>query len=124
MKVFDFYKKYGRMADVRELFQLWAVDRRVLRVDDPTLPTIDYIQDKRMEGKAIRDSWEVHGERGTEWTEMIEVANHFNYEADGCFYFVGAKLSRAVLLPSYEEVKSICKFVNKFDCMALKLVFG
>lgn len=58
--------------------------------------------------------WEVQGESGRDWTEMVEVAEHMNGDGDGYTYYVGSPYTAAVLKPSWREMKELADFAARF----------
>lgn len=111
----------GRVAGGNEQFQIYGANT-------------DYIEFAQAYAGTIinGDTFKVHGEIGTDWCEMVEVAWWMNQDRDGNTYFVGHPNTGVLLKPSWREMKWIASFHAKFpdskmsteELMAWSLMVG
>lgn len=93
----------GYVASSNAKFQVYGVDRDSIDIKDAEC------------GLAYVDgAFKVHGEVGTDWCEMVEVAWHLNQDGDGCLYFVGSTETGIILKPSWREIKWMANYASQF----------
>lgn len=92
---------WGMVAHPHTMFQIWGT------------PTPGILTPVGAKGVAPSELIKMVGEKGHDWTEMVEVASYINAAADGYVYYVGTELQGAVLKPSWREMRELAQFTSR-----------
>ncbi len=95
----------GHIASAGSHFQVYGVDKDRVNIVAG--------EDAECGLAYIEGSFKVHGEVGTDWCEMAEVAWHFNQDHDGCLYYVGSTETGIILKPSWREIKWMANYASR-----------